>query len=198
MLFVWEAWPWLLTLIVLLIYYAIDILSLVMTAWSGLSCRIYSVDSVSFVYMVTREFPYAWLSDLFRLILYRCYYIWLIYDLMLIYACWALWYVVMNCLVIWIITWLWYFLGGVASTIDTDCTADLLCYCCIVIGYECLLGTVPSTLCHLCIWLRESFHMHGRRICSARFRIVDVIFDWYMIWCWNMHVVHCWYVIMNC
>ena len=45
MIFVWEAWPRLLILIVLLIYYAIDILSLVMTDWSGLSRRICPFDS---------------------------------------------------------------------------------------------------------------------------------------------------------
>lgn len=64
-------------------------------------------------------------------------------------------------------------------------------------GYY-IIGSVPSILCRLCIWLRESFHMHGRRICSVHLCIVDVIFDWYMIWYWYTHVVHCWYVIMNC
>ena len=102
---------------------------------------------------------------------------------MLIYACWALWYVIMNCLVIWIIIWLWYCQGGVASTVDIVCTADLLCYCCIVIGYDCLLGTVPSTLCHLCIWLRESFHMHGRRNCSVRLCVAVAFWDalWFLL-----------------
>ena len=51
--------------------YVVDILSLVMTDWSGLSRRICFVDSVSFVYMVTGEFPYAWPSDLFRSTLCR-------------------------------------------------------------------------------------------------------------------------------
>ena len=57
---------------------------------------------------------------------------------------------------IWFIIWLCYCLGGVASTVDIICTADLLCYCCIVIGYDCLLGTVPSELfrrlCVVCVY----------------------------------------------
>ena len=40
MIIVWEAWPRLLKLIVLLICYTIDVLSLVMTACSGLSRRL--------------------------------------------------------------------------------------------------------------------------------------------------------------
>lgn len=40
MIFVWEAWPRLLILIIRLICYAIDVLSLVMTACSGLSRRL--------------------------------------------------------------------------------------------------------------------------------------------------------------
>ena len=40
MIFVWEAWPRLLIMFILLICYAIDVLSLVMTAWSGLSRRL--------------------------------------------------------------------------------------------------------------------------------------------------------------
>ena len=59
-------------IVALLICYDIAVLSLVMTACSGLSRRICSVDSVSFVYMVTGEFPYAWPSDLFRSTLCRC------------------------------------------------------------------------------------------------------------------------------
>ena len=43
-----------------------------------------------------------------------------------------------------------------------------------------IIGTVPSTLCRLCIWLRESFHMHGCRICSVRL-CVAVAF-WYALW----------------
>ena len=49
---------------------------------------------------------------------------------------------------------------------------DLLCYSYFVIGYDCLFGTVPSTLCRLCIWLRESFHIHGCRICFVRLCVV--------------------------
>ena len=133
--------------------------------------------------MVTGEFPYAWPSNLFRSTLCRCYYDWLIYDLILIYACWALWYIAMNYLVIWFIIWLWYCLGGVASTVDIVCTADLLCYCCIVIGYDWLLETVLSTLCRLCKWLRESFHMHGRRICSVRLCVAVAFWDelWFLL-----------------
>ena len=116
-------------------------------------------------------------SDLFRLILYRWCYIWLIYDLMLIYACYALliyyhelfryldYYLIMifvweawpRLLILLILLYCWY----------------------IVINYDWLIGIVPpnlfrSTLCRLRIWLRESFHMHGFRICSVRLCVVDV------------------------
>ena len=63
---------------------------------------------------------------------------------------------------------------------DIVYTADLLCYCCIVIGYGCLIGTFPSTQCRSCIWLRESFHIHGCRICFVRLCVVVAF--WYALW----------------
>ena len=71
---------------------------------------------------------------------------------------WEAWPRLLSILILWIMLCCWY----------------------IVIGYDCLLGTVPSTLCRLCIWLRESSHMHGRRICSVRL-CVAVAF-WYALW----------------
>ena len=100
---------------------------------------------------------------------------------MWIYACWTLWYVVMNCLVIWIITWLWYCLGGVASIVDTDFTAD--CYAITVLS---LVMTACSglsrRLCVVCV-LWESFHMHGHRICSVRLCVAVAFWDalWFLL-----------------
>ena len=124
------------------------------------------VGTVPFVYMVTGEFPYTWLLGLFPVWLYCCYYGWLIYCLIFIYAWWALRDIAMNCLIVWSIISLWYCLGGVDSSVDIVSIVDLLWYCCIVISYDCLVGTVPLAPCRLCIWLQESFHMHGRWNCS--------------------------------
>ena len=55
---------------------------------------------------------------------------------------------------------------------DVVYTVDLLCYSCIVIGYDCLFGMFPSTQCRLCIWLRESFHIHGCRLSVVRLSVV--------------------------
>ena len=46
-----------------------------------------------------------------------------------------------------------------------------------------IIGYVPSTLCRLCIWLRESFHMHGRRICSVRLCVAVAFWDalWFLL-----------------
>ena len=48
------------------------VMLLIYCHWLLLLARDCPVDSVSFVYMVTGEFPYAWPSDLFRSTLCRC------------------------------------------------------------------------------------------------------------------------------
>ena len=60
MIIVWEAWPRLLIMLYYWLCYAVDILSLVMTDWSGLSRRICPFNSVSYTYMITGEFHMCW------------------------------------------------------------------------------------------------------------------------------------------
>lgn len=64
--------------------------------------------------------------DLLPVWLCCCYYGWLIYCLILIYVRWALRDIAMNYLIVWSVILLW--------------------YCCIVIGYDCLLGLSPLVL----------------------------------------------------
>ena len=89
------------------------------------------------------------------------------------------WYVIMNCLGIRIITWLWYCLGGMALTVDNVDIIDyvmLLIYChwLWLIDRDCPAESVSFDSVSSMYIVTGEFHMRGFRICSVRLCVVDV------------------------